>query len=248
MQSRVKQTVVGAMVILFAVVACGKSDSPKAVTVDNLKYPHSLRIVDEGNGDIKLEWIGSNFEKGFQGYNVYGAKMTDDQIAQLAQYGLVQGQPIQLLDDEGKARDESKEIMKKFNFDPENPFTAASEDDTAEDDEKKISYLPIHEIKDKKPLLPSCYPNDENESLCDPYTGSVKKLPSSISLNGKTEFKIEGLVPGEQYCFMVFSVTDGGKKISQTSSEFECIIPAFQLYTNKIFCMRVCVFDNNPFV
>ncbi len=93
---------IGAAVVTAGsfVASCDKSDDPSAVTVKNLKYPRTLSITDKGGGAIELNWQASNFEKKFEGYNVYGVKLSDAEIAKLADSGLEKGAPLQLLDDE----------------------------------------------------------------------------------------------------------------------------------------------------
>src|SRR5688572_5429686 len=82
---------------------CKKEDNPDATDVENLKFPSALKILDNGDKTATLSWTGGNFEDDFHGYNVYGVKMTDAKIEDLK---LVKGEPLQLLDAEGDAKED----------------------------------------------------------------------------------------------------------------------------------------------
>lgn len=234
MKRKLRHSLSGMLVGLLGVlvtISCGDADDPDAVDVRNLKYASDLDISDNGDGTIRLSWRGSNFEDGFQGYNVYGIKMSDSKISELASKGLAKGTPLQLLDDEGEARSEAKDILLEFNYNGSD-LNSKKDQEPTDDEERKISYLPIHKTKaDGTPVLPSCYPDTDSSGnkVCKQTEESTNL--DDRSQNGTIYFDIDttvisdGLSIGEQYCFLVFSVRDDGEEISQTSTNFECVIP-----------------------
>ncbi len=202
--------------------ACGgKSDNPDAVTLENLKAANGLTIIDQGNGTVVLSWYGSNYESKFEGYNIFGMKKTN---AELGELGLEKSKPLQLLDGLGNPIEGAKNILAKFNYgtDLETPAEAT----TAADDEAKVSFLPIHsKAAGGEPVLPTCQPSGDT---CTATTEANKKT-SDVTSNGVMSYTVSGLAAGSQYCFMVFSVLDGGKQISQTSTNVECVVPKIQV-------------------
>jgi hypothetical protein len=218
--------------------SCGDATDPDAISVQDLYSPGGFRIVDNGDGSIVLSWIGSNYEDDFQGYNVYGAKGSAEDL------GVTDGTSIQLLDQEGEPKAAAKSILEKFNYNPDSKFAlyggrtapwlrlaeAGSTATTpAADKEKKFKFLPIHAVnEDKEPVLPTCqhYTNTSGISAChDVKDEDSRKDEGDVPLNGRTTYSVSGLTPGQSYCFFVFSVQDEGEEISQTSSEVRCIIP-----------------------
>src|SRR5689334_12239962 len=146
-----------ALMVMPFIVSCEKAEDPSAIDVSNLKFPHNLKISDQSGGDIQLSWNGANFEDGFEGYNVYGMKFSDEDIEKWAGVGLAIGSPLQLLDDDGKPRAEVKEILALFNFNGEDLESAKKSVD--DDGKRKIVFLPIHSQNKKgEPILPTCYP------------------------------------------------------------------------------------------
>lgn len=229
----------------LAVTSCGDDDNPDAVDVKNLKYADGLRIVDNGDGSVTLNWNASNFEKDFEGYNVYGAKMSDADIKALAGQGLEKGVPLQLLNDEGDPRNESKAILAKMNYDPSKPFqlqadgaeeASTESSSTEKEEEPKFSFRPIHQKNaEGEAILPTCYPSKTETAMytCTNYTAdnvdSVKKEASGeLSAHGSVSYTVSDLEYDSQYCFLVFAVQDSGKEISQTSTNFECIRPKYK--------------------
>src|SRR5690606_10504538 len=85
--------------ILLATVGCGKVDDPDPINLSNLKAPSDLRIFDLAGGKVRLSWKGGNFEDEFEGYNVYGAKFSDENISSFSEQGLARGTPLRLIND-----------------------------------------------------------------------------------------------------------------------------------------------------
>lgn len=215
------------LVALAALVlgGCGaKTDNPDAVTLENLKSADSLNIADQGNGTIVLSWRGSNYESKFEGYNIYGMAKTD---AELTTLGLTKGQPVQLLDGLGQPIEGAKTALAKFNYGDN--LNTPVESTAAADADAKLSFLPIHSAKkaDGTAVLPTCQPSG---TTCVATTEANKKT-SGVTNNGAQTYTISGLTVGTQYCFMVFSVLDGGSQIAQTSTNMECVVPRIEVKT-----------------
>jgi hypothetical protein len=211
-------------------VGCGdKSSSPDAVTVDELKYPGNLVIWDKGDGSVTLSWAGANNEDDFDGYNVYGVK------GKPADLGVTEHAAIELLDDKGEQNANAVTILNKFNYDPAKKLgLAASLADstaTADKDKPEFSSLPIHTVSGEDKLLPTC---KAKGGSCTMTTAANKDTTASsdpsYAVNGRVSFDVpDTLTVGEEYCFFVMASEDNGKKVSQTSSNVECVIPKYKL-------------------
>ena len=227
---KLKHIFAGAFTALLAMSysGCGDNSDPDAVDVTNLKHPSNLKILDNGDKTATLTWQASNFEGKFEGYNVYGVKMSDTEIADLSAKGLAKGTPLQLLSTDGDPEPNAKEILSKFNYDFDNPLNAAklSVDD---DGVRKISFLPIHNrtAASAEPVLPTCYPTTTTNRITTCTSTEEASDTSSAFANGTVTYTVSGLTPGDQYCFLVFSVQDDGEEISQTSTNVECVTPKY---------------------
>lgn len=221
-------------VSMIGVTGCGgEKDDPDVVTRNDLKSPGALKIADLGNGDIRLTWFTSNYEDDFEGYNIYGAKGTPEEL------GVTEGEPIQLLDAEGDPIDSTKTILSTFSYNSNNPSSlpgAAQVTDgaLAEDTELKFSALPYHRLRtaNSEPNLPTCKPNISGQEGECVFLGSSKEETdaSAITSIGTTSLDFpETLTVGQSYCFFVFSVQNEGEEISQSSSNVACVTPKFKL-------------------
>ncbi|NRA65937.1 MAG: hypothetical protein HRU19_15725 [Pseudobacteriovorax sp.] len=232
MKYKVTQTFhkVAGFSLLALAIACGDAADPEAVTRDDLKSPSALKIVDKGNGSIDLRWSTANFEDDFEGYNVYGAVVTD---ADLTEFGITKGEPIQLLDANGDAVEAARTILANFSYQATNQYALPGTADNAEAEynleDKKFSALPYHKLRTatKEANLPTCIPIDGG--ICDP-TGTVKQETeaSAITSIGNISYSLpETLAIGSQVCFFVFAVQDEGEEISQSSTDVACIVPKY---------------------
>ncbi len=218
--------------------ACGgEASDPKVISVEDLAAPGGLSVIDYGDGSVTLSWVSSNPEEDFQGFNIYGAKGTASEL------GVTDGEPLKLLDQAGEASSEAKSILEKFDYDsgnsnalPNAPTHAAStflqeeEEETggSSSSEPKFKFLPIHTVNgDGEPVLPTCQPDGTGD--CIATTESNKKDEDLVTNFGSVRFKVEGLTPGQSYCFLVFSVQDDGEGISQSSSEVRCVVPRIEV-------------------
>ncbi len=221
--------VIGSLAVAALLVGCGDKESdPDAVSVEDLKYPGALKIVDNGNGAVKLWWTGSNNEDDFDGYNVYGMKDTGT-------FGLTEGDSLQFLDEAGEPIQAAKDILAKFNYDPatglESVGTGAAAAN-AEGEEPEFSALPIHTkaADGETRYLPTCMHTPDAQGVCSNTTEatagkSVSDGGTMYAVNGPISYDVSGLKVGSKYCFLVLSSMDGGTKVSSTSSNFECVTP-----------------------
>lgn len=235
MKNTVKKTfwkacvpIVGLALIGFGFFGCGKADDPNAVTVSDLKYPASLTILDEGNGNVKLSWVGLNNEKDFDGYNIYGMKGTATDL------GVVEGTALKLLDEKGEAVAASKAVLQKFNYDPTDGYKLEKVG-TKTDADKEFSYFPIHTKSGEDPLLPTCKPaSGQCVATTAANLGKTIGDLASMAPNGAVYYSVTGLIPGSSYCFFVLSSMDKGKKVSQTSSPVACVVPRYSVTATNI--------------
>ena len=197
-------------------MGCGNVTDPDPVKQDELKRASDLRILDKGNGAIRLSWAGTNNEADFEGYNIFGMKGTD------AALGTTEGSSIELLGTDGNVDATAKAILQKFNYNPADPFNTVGD---KVDADKAISYLPAYEKDGDKPILPTCRP--VSDGTCEKVTTANKGKTSA--LNGRTTFDITGLKVGERYCFFVMSSMKEGKKVSASSTEVVCTYPKYKL-------------------
>ena len=225
----------GILAVGALLTGCGdKSSNPDAVTVDSLKYPGNLVVTDKGNGEVWLSWTGSNNEKDFDGYNVYGMQGTPDTETAKGTLGVTEGKAVQLLDASGDKVADATNVLGNFNYDPktglESKGTGAASGSGS--DAPEFSALPIHEndTDGTTPILPTCKPA---AGTCTAPTAANKDTTAgddpTYAVNGTVSYKVpKTLVPGESYCFLVMSSEDNGKKISQTSSNVACVVPKFK--------------------
>ena len=204
-----------------AIAACGDSGSdPDLVTEDKLKSPSGLFIVDHGAGSITLYWKGNNYEKNFDGYNIYGAKY--DTIKDYITGDIAKSSALQLLDSEGEVVSAAKDLLGAMSYDLNNPFEAAGTEST--DADKEFSSLPIQTTAD---AFPSCRPEKEGSSECTPLT-ATEETHVERGFGGMTHYSITGLSVGTEYCFMVLSSMEGGTNVSAVSTELKCVIPKYK--------------------
>jgi|GEM_PF-3310603 len=219
----------GACLLAGPIVGCGDASDPEAVSIDELKAPGNLWIRDGGNGSVTLFWNGSNFEKDFDGYNVYGMKDSGT----LLDGGYAEGSSIKMLNEEGEPIEAAKTFIAKFNFDPAKPYeeAAAATDD---DGEQKFSAKPVH-AAGEEPIFPTCG-HDSNETAaegnCTMHSGNFARTTvgddSTRGVAGQMGFKVDGLTEGSKYCFFVLASIDEGKKVSNSSTNIQCVTPRFR--------------------
>ena len=99
--------VIGVLALGSALFGCDKATDPAPVALDELKFAFGLKILDQGNGAVRLKWTGVNNEEDFSGYNIYGAK---DNSAITA----LEGKSIKLLDDKGDVDATGKAALGKM--------------------------------------------------------------------------------------------------------------------------------------
>ncbi len=230
----------GLLTLGTVVDGCGdKSSNPDAVTVDELKYPGNLVISDrsdKADGIVTLEWSGANNEDDFDGYNVYGMKGTATCGTATGTLPVTCHQAIELLDDKGDASEAAKAILAKFNYDPATklslagPLNLADTPDTAKD-KPEFSALPIHTGAADARLLPTC---KAHGGTCTMTTAADKEVTAKsnpgYAVNGRVSFDVpDTLKVGESYCFFIMASMNNGEKVSQTSSNVECIVPKYKL-------------------
>ncbi len=76
-----------ALLLCAGLAACDKGSSNDPSTNDQSEFnPPGLLQTVTGDGKIELRWIGANAEKEFQGYHVFGAKTTVDEVKSLATF------------------------------------------------------------------------------------------------------------------------------------------------------------------
>ena len=218
---------------------CGDSNDPDAITNLELKSPTGLSIIDKGEGKVVLEWYTSNPEEDFEGYNVYGAAVSD-----LTAAGVTEGDPVKLLGTDGAEDDTVKEtILPAFDYSttntnalPNAPVAIA-----AQEDENTLSRLPIHSqnAAGDAALLPTCRPAKTAGAAKGTCTfvseanSNTEKDAADISSNGIVQFDLYGsagiqLTEGTQYCFFVLSSQNDGKEVSESSSNVACVTPRYK--------------------
>lgn len=208
-----------ALVPVFGVAAmgalltgCGDATDPTAVGLDELKFSFGLRIVDQGNGTVRLSWNGVNNEEGFSGYNIYGAKGDE-----LASY---EGKAIKLLDDKGEPDTAAKELLKKMSYNGKDWETSTS-GTNADGDFEAFPYYTAGTPPDV--VAPSCMPAETSGAgkECKPVAADG----GTHVFNGSTWIDMKGLKIGSNYCFTTLATLDSGKSVAQTTSEVRCIVP-----------------------
>jgi len=213
-------------VITAALGGCSKASDPKAITIDELKYPGGLLVRDDGNGDAILFWTGTNNEEDFDGYNIYGMK-ADATIAAL------EGTALQLLNEEGDPVEAARTTLAMFNYSPADGYKFEQKG-TKEGAEKDFSALPVHTLDGEDPLLPTCKNSGTKDTTTGAYAcGATTKDTvgkdvddnSAYATNGLMSYAVTGLTAGQKYCFLVMSSIKEGKKVSQTSSNVACVTP-----------------------
>ncbi len=81
------KTALSAALLCFSMLGCDKGTSSDPTTDDQSEFnpPGQLQTVT-GDGKIELRWIAGNGEKDFQGYHVFGAKLTVAEVKELATF------------------------------------------------------------------------------------------------------------------------------------------------------------------
>ena len=206
---------------------CDDKTDPDALSAADLKSPSSLWFMDKGSGKVVLKWFTSNPESDFEGYNVYGAKITADALN--ATDGITVGEPIKLLDADGEPVAAVKDtVMPLFDYSDANLDNALPGVTTAiQIDETKFATLPIHQRNPEDPedpLLPTCSPSN---GVCSVVTAAITD-PSTITSNGVVSYDLEEsgitLEIGTSYCFFVLSVQSEGAEVSEGSSDVHCVV------------------------
>ena len=219
--------------VALSLLSCGDENDPDAVSALELKSPSALRIIDDGEGKIRLKWSGPNPEDAFEGYNVYGAKLTNTELAAIS---LTKGQPIQLLDNAGDAVEAVKTtILPKFDYTTanSNALPGAGESPASIEEDTELSKLPFHQRNSSDatdPLLPTCRTATGNQT-CVLNTSATEVDAAGYSSNGVVEFNLGESIQldeGSQYCFFVLSVQSGGKEVSSSSTNVECVTPRYK--------------------
>lgn len=230
----------GGILLALSLTHCGDETDPDAISPLELKSPGGLVLVDNGEGKVTLKWYTSNLEEDFEGYNVYGAALTD---ASLTTLGMSVGSPVQLLDEDGEPKEAVKlNIMPTFDYttDNENALPGAAAPIAEAEEESELSKLPIHsrnESDTTDPLLPTCRPN--SEGTCEFNTSATVPDPATIYANGVVSFDLSSagiqLTEGTQYCFFVLAVQSEGEEVSESSSDLACITPRFKASVSLSF-------------
>ncbi|MFK7825419.1 MAG: hypothetical protein AB8G05_14795 [Oligoflexales bacterium] len=204
--------------LVAAIAACSDSGSdPAVVTEDELKSPSGLFIVDHGAGSITLYWKGNNYEKNFDGYNIYGAK--HETIKDHITGAIAKSSALQLLDSDGEVVTASKDLLGAMSYSIDTPFEA--EGTASTDEEKEFSALPIQTTAE---AFPSCRPEKEGDSNCIALA-ATEETHVERGFGGMTHYGITGLSVGTEYCFLVLSSMDAGTNVSAISTELKCVIP-----------------------
>ena len=221
---------------------CGKDSTSTPVTIDDLKYPGSLALQDQGSGNVVLTWTAANNEKDFIGFNLYGMRTTDTSSGTHADLGVTEGKAIEVLGDGDEPSAAAVALINKFDFDPtaKTPFEAAgtppakaattTTDATAKTTTEAplINARPISTIgADGKPIYPSCQASGTtctlttlaNAATATPANGAITFDLSTLA-DGKGKLTI-----GSTYCFFVLSAMKGGAKVSAVTSSVSCITP-----------------------
>lgn len=204
-----------------AIIACSDSGSdPDVVTEDKLKSPSGLFIVDHGAGSITLYWKGNNYEKNFDGYNIYGAKY--DSIKDYVSSDIAKASALQLLDSDGEVVTAAKDLLAAMSYSIDSPFEQAGS--TSTDEEKEFSALPIQTTTD---AFPSCRPEKEGDSECIALTATEEDHVER-GFGGMAHYAINNLTIGTEYCFLVLSSMEGGTNVSAVSTEMKCVVPKYK--------------------
>jgi hypothetical protein len=200
-------------------LSCGadKTD-PSVKTLDELQNAKGLTIKETGTGTATLTWVGTNGEDDFTGYNIYGAKMSDELLDALNDDQVAEGDSLLLVDAEGEPRPLAKSILQLMSYNGKDFETPATANPT--DDDVKFQFYPIYTTKD---VFPTCLPTEPTgtDKACKPLTEEGKES----TFFGTTTYEVAGLVPGSQYCFLVLSTLDSGKTVAMTTTELACVTP-----------------------
>lgn len=207
--------VCGSIALGTLLVGCGDKTDPKAVGLDELKFANGAKVMDLGNGSVKLMWNGMNNEEKFEGYNIYGAKDTDGALSKL------EGQTIKLLDDKGEPDAAGKATLQKMNYNGKDWETAGAASDAA-GDLQVVPYWKNGTAED--PVLPSCRPGAADTTGMA-QCAVLAAEGTTGDFNGIAWFQIDGLKVGTTYCFTVLAAMDSGKSVAQTTSEVRCVTP-----------------------
>lgn len=216
--------VTGALLLGGMVVGCGSdAANPDAVTLDELKAPGNMWIQDGGNGSVTLNWTGSNNEKDFDGYNVYGLNKAKIKFGSYSE-----GQAIELLDEAGEPVQAAKDFLGQFNYNTEKPFEEAAAV-AADDGEAKFSALPVHQKNAEEGIFPTC---GVDAGVCKDHSATFTRQAvsdnSARGVNGNVSYPITGLKVGQTYCFFALSSMDEGQKVSMTSTNVACVTPRYK--------------------
>jgi hypothetical protein len=205
----------GALALSSALIGCDKATDPKPVALDELKFAFGLKVVDLGNGTVRLKWTGVNNEEDFSGYNIYGTKESAD-IAKL------EGKAIKLLDDSGDVDASGKAALGKMGYNGTNWETAGA----ATNNDGDFAVYPYYKIKNgDDAVLPSCFPTATTAGTDGYECSAVTTEGNSGTFNGQTYFDVSGLKIGSNYCFTVLATLDSGKKAAPATSEVRCAVP-----------------------
>ena len=252
LNGRTAMALVSVSVMTAAIAGCGSASDPKAITIDELKYPGGLMVRDDGNGAATLFWTGTNNEEDFDGYNIYGMK-ADATIAAL------EGTPLELLSEEGEPSQGARDTLALFNYSPAAGFMFEKKAEPKEAGDKDFAALPVHALDGDKPLLPTCKNSGAQDAATGAYAcglttkdtvGKDVDDDSKYSTNGLMSYAITGLTAGQKYCFLIMSSIKEGKKVSQTSSNVACVTPkkAFTLSAAMPSGSARLIFDMNQLV
>jgi len=233
--SKIALPCAAALLAAATLTACGDASDPDPVTIEKLKAPGDLRIIDNGDGAITLTWSGANNEDDFDGYNVYGMK------GEASALGVTEGAALELLDGSGEAVESAKAVLANFNFAPATGLESVGAAKDAKD--KELAALPIHTLDGEDPLLPTC--KHDGSATADARGNCVNTTKDNfgtavedgadgakVALNASISYALTGLKPGSNYCFLIMSSMDKGKKVSSQSSNVACINPRFKATAN----------------
>lgn len=206
--------VVGALALGSLIIGCDKATDPAPVALDELKFAFGLKILDQGNGSVRLKWTGVNNEEDFSGYNIYGAKDNTTVAA-------LEGKAIKLLDDKGDVDEAGKATLGKMGYNGKDWETAGP----ATNEKGDFAVYPYYKLKNgEDAILPSCLPSGTAGTdgvECKTLTAEG----NTGSVNGQTYFDVTGLKIGSNYCFTVLATLKSGKKAAPATSEVRCIVP-----------------------
>lgn len=206
--------VVGALALGSLIIGCDKATDPAPVALDELKFAFGLKILDQGNGAVRLKWTGVNNEEDFSGYNIYGAKDNTTVAA-------LEGKAIKLLDDKGDVDEAGKATLGKMGYNGKDWETAGP----ATNEKGDFAVYPYYKLKNgEDAILPSCLPSGTAGTdgvECKTLTAEG----NTGSVNGPTYFDVTGLKIGSNYCFTVLATLKSGKKAAPATSEVRCIVP-----------------------